>query len=198
MITDKENAFAVILSEFKEESPEFEASFDQYNDYQNTLKNDNEENEQCLEFYQCFPEFHVKYPSDFKRAYQCSVVKFKLKKLKNEPSISNYIWSFFIIKLWLKKDDEVVIRENVNNIDKRFKEDKITEINTWDFGIFPYGRDYKYGWKQNGSTEELSLKYPVPGCKFVGFSKIFDLYKPVLKERLITNNGNHDAVLSPN
>ena len=57
MITDKENAFAVILSEFKEESPEFEASFDQYNDYQNTLKNDNEENEQCLEFYQCFLAF---------------------------------------------------------------------------------------------------------------------------------------------
>ena len=42
------------------------------------------------------------------------------------------------------------------------------------------------------------MKYPVPGCKFGGFSKIFNLYKPVLKERLITNNGNHDAVLSPN
>ena len=36
------------------------------------------------------------------------------------------------------------------------------------------------------------------GCKFGGFSKIFDQYKPVLKERLITNNGNHDAVISPN
>ena len=90
MISDKEIVFAVVLSEFKEVKPEFESSFNQYNDYQNTLKNDNEENEQCLEFYQCFPEFHVKYPSDFKRAYQCSVVKFKLKKLKNEPSISNF------------------------------------------------------------------------------------------------------------
>ena len=52
--------------------------------------------------------------------------------------------------------------------------------------------------EKNGSTEELSLKCPVPGCKFGGFSKIFDQYKTVLKERLITNNGNHDLVLSPN
>ena len=96
-----------------------------------------------------------------------------------------------------KKGDEVVIRENVNNIDKRFKEDKITELKKWDFFRFPYGRDYKYGWKQNGSTE-LSLEFPVPGCKFGGFSKIFDVYGPALKERLITNNGNHDAVISSN
>ena len=50
MISDREDVFAVILSEFKEAKPEFEASFDQYNDYQNTLKNDNEESEQCLFF----------------------------------------------------------------------------------------------------------------------------------------------------
>ena len=106
-----------------------------------------------------------------------------------------------------EKGDEVVIRDIfitnekkksnkcvVNNIDKRFKEDKITELKTLDFGRFPYGRDYKYGWKQNGSTE-LSLKCPVPGCKFGGFSKIFDGYGHVLKKRLITNNGNHDAVI---
>ena len=42
------------------------------------------------------------------------------------------------------------------------------------------------------------LKCPVPGYNFCGFSKIFDEYQTVLKERLITNNGNHDAVLSPN
>ena len=42
LISDKENMFAVIMSEFKEEKPVFEASFNQYNDYQNTLKNDNE------------------------------------------------------------------------------------------------------------------------------------------------------------
>jgi len=50
LITDREIVFTVILSEYKEEIPEFEASFDQYNDYQNTLKNDNEESEQCLFF----------------------------------------------------------------------------------------------------------------------------------------------------
>ena len=54
--------FVVILSEYKEEKPEFEESFDQYNDYQNTLKNDIEESEQCLVFYQCFNEFHVNIP----------------------------------------------------------------------------------------------------------------------------------------
>ena len=96
-----------------------------------------------------------------------------------------------------KKGDEVVIRENVNNIDKRFEEDKNTELKKWDFLRFPYGRDYKYGWKPNGSTE-LSLKFPVPGCKVGGFSKIFNGYGTPLKERLINNNGNHDAMISPN
>ena len=90
MITDKEIVCTVILSEYKEEIPEFNASFDQYNDYQNTLKKDIEQSEQCLVFYQYVHEFHDKYPGDFKRAYECSVLKFKLKKLKNEPSISNF------------------------------------------------------------------------------------------------------------
>ena len=80
--------FTIILSEYKEKIPEFEASFDQYNDYQNTLNNDIQQSEQCLVFYQYFHEFHVKYPDDFKRAYDCCVLKFKLKKLKNGPSIS--------------------------------------------------------------------------------------------------------------
>ena len=38
----------------------------------------------------------------------------------------------------------------------------------------------------------------MPGCKFGAFFKIFVQYKTVLKDRLITNNGNHDALLSPN
>ena len=80
--------FTIILSEYKEKTPEFEASFDQYNDYQNTLKHDIQQSEQCLVFYQYFHEFHDKYPGDFKRAYDCCLLKFKLKKLKNEPSIS--------------------------------------------------------------------------------------------------------------
>ena len=80
--------FTIILSEYKEKIPEFEASFDQYNEYQNTLNNDIQQSEQCLVFYQYFHEFHVKYPDDFKRAYDYCVLTFKLKKLKNGPSIS--------------------------------------------------------------------------------------------------------------
>ena len=164
------------------------------------MTNDNEDNEQCLVFYQCFHEFHVKFPNNFKKAYELSVVKFKLKKLENEPSISNFkifIDLFHNKSLLKKKGDEIVICGKVEKIDKRFKEEKVTEVKTWDFGRFPYGRDYKYGWNSNGSTE-LSLECPVPGCKFGGFSKIFDGYGTALKERLITNNGNHDAVISPN
>ena len=41
------------------------------------------------------------------------------------------------------------------------------------------------------------MECPVPGCKFGGFSKIFDGYEPALQTRLVTNNGNHDAVNSP-
>ena len=77
-------------------------------------------------------EFHVKYPSDFKRAYECSILKFKLKKLKKEPSISNFksYMELFHNKKLDKKGDEVIICENVNNINKRFKEVKTTELKT--------------------------------------------------------------------
>ena len=51
---------------------------------------------------------------------------------------------------------------------------------------------------KNGSTEELSLKCPVPGCKFGEFAKIYYTYQNVLTERIITNNGNNDAFLVPN
>ena len=71
-----------------------------------------------------------------------------------------------------KKGDEVVICGNVNNFDKIFKEYKTTK-KTWDFGRFPFGRDFRYGWNPNGSTE-ISLECPVPGCKFGGFAKNFD------------------------
>ena len=67
MISDKEIVFAVVLSEFKEVKPEFDSSFNQYNDYQNTLKNDNEGCSEYLEFYQCFLEFKNKYPNDLKK-----------------------------------------------------------------------------------------------------------------------------------
>ena len=42
----------------------------------------------------------------------------------------------------------------------------------------------------------VQLKYL--GCKFGCFAKIFDGYGPALKERLITNNGHHDDVITPN
>ena len=146
MISDKEIVFAVVLSEFKEVNPEFGSSFNQYNKYQNTLKNDNEGSSECLEFYQRFLAFENKYPNDFKKAYQYSVVKFKLKKLKNEPSLSTfklYMEMFHNKILVEEKGDEVVIRDIfvtnekkksnkcvVNNIDKRYKEDKSTDNKT--------------------------------------------------------------------
>ena len=40
--------------------------------------------------------------------------------------------------------------------------------------------------EKNGSTEELSLKYPVPGCKFGSFAKTYDKYQTGLTERIIT------------
>ena len=90
IITDRESVFSIISSEYKDIHQEFEASFEQYNYYQKTLTNDNEDSEKCLIFYKFFHEFHVKFPNNFKKAYELSVVKFKLKKLENEPSISNF------------------------------------------------------------------------------------------------------------
>ena len=51
---------------------------------------------------------------------------------------------------------------------------------------------------EKGSTEELSLKCPVPGCKFDGFSKIHGTYKTVLTERILKNNGRQDVALALN
>ena len=141
--------FTIILSEYKEKIPKFKTSFDQYNEYKNALNNDIQQSEQCLVFYKHFQELHVQYPDDFKRAYDCCVIKFKLKGYKNGPSISmfkSYIELFHEKSLDETKSDELIMCGNVNEIDKRFKESKITEEKTWDFGKFPYGRDYRYGW----------------------------------------------------
>ena len=48
------------------------------------------------------------------------------------------------------------------------------------------------------STEELSLKFSVPGCKFGDFARIYDKYQTVLIERILTNNRRHNAALAPN
>ena len=39
--------------------------------------------------------------------------------------------------------------------------------------------------EKNRSTEQLFLKCPIPGCKFVGFAKIYDTYKPGLKKNYL-------------
>jgi len=85
-------------------------------------------------------------------------------------------------------ETKIILIKDLKNTKQRKK--------TWDFGRFPFGRDYRYGWNPNGSTE-MSLECPAPGYKFGVFSKIFDGYGPALKERLITNNGHHDAVITP-
>ena len=79
MISDKEIVLEVVLSEFKEITLEFESSFNKYEYYKQTLRNDYECSGKCLEFYQYFLEFNIKHPSDFKKAYQCSVVKLNLR-----------------------------------------------------------------------------------------------------------------------
>ena len=67
LISDKEIVFAVVLSEFKEFKPEFESSFNEYEDYKQTLKNNNESSGKSLGFYQCFLAFEKIYPNDFKK-----------------------------------------------------------------------------------------------------------------------------------
>ena len=83
MISEKEIVFEVVLSEFKEIKPKFESSFNEYEDYKQILRSDYECSGECLEFYHYYLEFENNYPTDFKKAYQCAVVKFKLKKKNN-------------------------------------------------------------------------------------------------------------------
>ena len=165
MISDKEIVFEVVLNDFKEVKPEFESSFNEYEDCKQTVRNDYVCRGECFGFYQYFLAFGNNYPNDFKKAYQCDFVKFKLKKKYNEPSLSNFksYLEMFHNKNWVEeKGDEVVIgnitvpNENklaykfvVNNdIDKRYKEEKSNDKRNWDFDRFPYGRDYKYGWEK--------------------------------------------------
>ena len=92
--------------------PEFESSFNEYEDYKQTLKDDNESSGEFLKFYQCFLAFENKYPNYFKKANQCAVVKFKLKKKNNEPLLSNFksYLEIFHNKNWVEeKGDEVVL-----------------------------------------------------------------------------------------
>ena len=141
LITDSEMTFSIILSEYKEKIPEFITSFDQYNEYKNVLNKDIQQSEQCLAFNNYFQEFHVQYPDDFKRAYDCCVIKFKLKGNKTGPSISifkSYIELFHDKCLDETKGDELIMCGNVDVIDKRFKDNKITEekMGFWKISIW--------------------------------------------------------------
>ena len=80
--------------------------------------------------------------------------------------------------------------------DKRCKvKNEDVKINL-DFNKFPYGQRYKYGWT-NESSNDLSLKFPIQGCKFGSFVKNYDSYNDHLKQGILINNGRYDAVLTP-
>ena len=126
-ITDSDITFSIILSEYKDKIPKFILSIDQYNEYKNSLNKDIQQSEQCLAFNNYFQEFHVQYPNDFKKAYDCCVIKFKLRGNKTGPSISifkSYIESFHEKCLDETKGDELIMCGNVDVIDKRFKDNK--------------------------------------------------------------------------
>ena len=80
--------------------------------------------------------------------------------------------------------------------DKRYKVKNEDVKRNWDFNKFPYRQYYKYGWT-NESSNDLSLKCPIPGCKFGGSAKKYDLYNDNLKQGILTDNDRHDAVLTP-
>ena len=112
LISDKEIVVAVVLREFKEVNPEFESSFNDCEDYKQTLRNYYEGSGEFLEFYQYFLVFENNHLTNFIKVYQCDVVKFKLKNKKNEPSLSNFksYLEIFHNKNWVEeKGDKVVI-----------------------------------------------------------------------------------------
>ena len=79
-ISDKEIVFELVLSEFNEITPAFETKFNEYEDFKQKLRSNYECSGECLDVYQYFLEFENNYPIDFKKVYQCAVVKFKFKK----------------------------------------------------------------------------------------------------------------------
>ena len=83
MISDKEIVFELVLSELKKITPEFETIFNEYEDFKQKLRSDYECSGECLDFYQDFLEFENNYPTDFKKVYQCAIVKFKFKNKNN-------------------------------------------------------------------------------------------------------------------
>ena len=92
--------------------------------------------------------------------------------------------------------DDISNSSKIIKIDKRCKvKNEHAQIN-WDFKKSNYGQIYQYGWK-NGSSNNLSLNYPIPGCNFGSFSKIYDSYNDNLKQGILANIGIHDAIMTP-
>ena len=90
LISNKEIVFELVLREFKEITPQFETLYNEYEDFKQTLGSDYKCSGDFLDFYEYFFEFENNYPTDFKKMYQWAVVKFKLKKKNNEPSLWNF------------------------------------------------------------------------------------------------------------
>ena len=112
LISDKEIVFEAILSEFKEVKPEFELSFNEYEDYKQTLKNNNEGSGESLEFYQCFLAFEKNIQMISKKRINVLLLSLSLRRkiMNHHYEISNHILKCFIINIWSKKKgDEVVI-----------------------------------------------------------------------------------------
>ena len=198
--------FDIIQSEFKEIKSDFQTTFQLYEDYKNSLKNDIECSEHYLSFYTYFLECVTKYPNIYNKVLTYAVVKYQLKMKSKIHSLSEFEKGndIFIgdndtenisISSKMKLDNTT---KDVIKIDKRYKEDKNNEYRNWDFGKFPHGRDYKYGWDVTGSVEHISLKCPVPGYKLSEFAEIYNTYPIEIKNKILTNNGKHDVAVTPN
>ena len=61
--------FELVLSEFKEITPEFEITFIEYEDFKQILKSDYKYSGECLNFSRYFFKFENNYPTDFNKVY---------------------------------------------------------------------------------------------------------------------------------
>ena len=62
------------------------------------------------------------------------------------------------------------------------------------FSKTPFGKYFRSGHGQSGSTFNVALPCPVESCRFGEFSQIYDKYLPELKHCLLTSNNKHDDV----
>ena len=141
--------FDIIQSEFKEIKSDCQTTFQLYEDYKNSLKNDIECTKHYLDVYTYFLEYVTKYQNDYNKIYKYAVVKYQLKMKSKEPSSSELepFLNLFHYKNWIeeKGNDIFVGDDDTDNIassnkmeldnttkdfikiDKRYKEDKINK-----------------------------------------------------------------------